>query len=89
MFIPLGVEKVRIVPGFEKTNTRDLYYMPYTHSLPSALARALVAGITYFLVTRSQLGSVLVGLAVFSHWPWRALLCLVAWHSTWLTRGRS
>jgi hypothetical protein len=69
VFVLLGVEKVRIVPGFTRTNALDLYYMPYTHSLPGALAWGLVAGIAYLLVTRSQRGSLLVGLAVFSHWP--------------------
>ena len=38
MFVLLGIEKVRIVPGFTKTNALDLYYMPYTHSLPGAVA---------------------------------------------------
>ena len=33
----LGVEKVRIVPGYTATNPLDLYYMPYTHSLVAAL----------------------------------------------------
>jgi hypothetical protein len=69
IFVLLGVEKVRIVPGFTKTNALDLYYMPYTHSLPAALAWGLVAAIAYLLATRSQRGSLLVGLAVFSHWP--------------------
>ena len=35
--VMLGVEKVRIVPGFTATNPMDLYYMPYTHSLVAAL----------------------------------------------------
>lgn len=69
IFVFVGIEKVRIVPGFTRTNALDLYYMPYTHSLPGALAWALVAAIGYLLVTRSRRGSVLIGLAVFSHWP--------------------
>ena len=40
IFIFLGVERVRIVPGFTETNALDLHYMPYTHSLPGALAWA-------------------------------------------------
>ena len=39
IFVLLGVEKVRIVPGITATNPLDLYYMPYTHSL---IGRALV-----------------------------------------------
>ena len=69
VFVLLGVESVRIVPGFTKTNALDLYYMPYTHSLPGALAWALLAGVAYSLVSRSKRGGRLVGLAVFSHWP--------------------
>lgn len=69
VFVLLGVEKVRIVPGFTKTNALDLYYMPYTHSLPGALGWALAAGVAYLLLTRSKRGALLVGAAVFSHWP--------------------
>ena len=42
IFVLLGIEKVRIVPGITKTNPLDLYYMPYTHSLPAALGRLCV-----------------------------------------------
>jgi len=69
VFVLLGIEKVRIVPGFTKTNALDLYYMPYTHSLPGALAWAIAAGAGYLLLTRSRRGALLVGAAVFSHWP--------------------
>lgn len=69
IFVFLGIERVRIVPGFTKTNALDLYYMPFTHSLPGALAWALLASVGYWLISRSRRGGVLVGLAVFSHWP--------------------
>jgi hypothetical protein len=69
IFIFLGVERVRIVPGFTQTNALDLYYMPYTHSLPGALAFAAAAAIAYRLITGSGLEGVVVGAAVFSHWP--------------------
>ena len=65
----LEVERVRIVPGFTATNALDLYYMPYTHSLPGALAWAAGAALLYRLLTGSNRGSVMVGAAVFSHWP--------------------
>ena len=45
--ILLGVEKVRIVPGFTATNPLDLYYMPYTHSLVAALVWSVVGAIAY------------------------------------------
>ncbi len=66
----LGVEKVRIVPGFTATNPLDLYYMPYTHSLVAALLWSAAAAALYrFLRRPSGLrASLLVGAAVFSHW---------------------
>ena len=69
IFVLAGVERVRIVPGFTKTNPLDLYYMPYTHSLPGALVWSFLAGVGYRVFTRSKRGGLLVGVAVFSHWP--------------------
>jgi hypothetical protein len=68
--ILLGVEKVRIVPGFTATNPLDLYYMPYTHSLVAALAWSVVGVLAYQLFARpaSPRSSIIVGAAVFSHW---------------------
>jgi membrane-bound metal-dependent hydrolase YbcI (DUF457 family) len=68
--ILLGVEKVRIVPGFTATNPLDLYYMPYTHSLVAALLWAGAAAATYGLLARPSgfRPGLLVGVAVFSHW---------------------
>ena len=73
VFIFTGVEKVRIVHGFTKTNPLDLYYMPYTHSLAGALFWSAVAFALYLpFRKRSSLGAyaapLIVGAAVFSHW---------------------
>jgi membrane-bound metal-dependent hydrolase YbcI (DUF457 family) len=68
-FVLLGIEKVRIVPGFTASNPLDLYYMPYTHSLVGALLWSAVAGATYRLWRQASARSgVIVGVAVFSHW---------------------
>jgi hypothetical protein len=69
-FVPLGVEQVRIIPHFTASNALDLYYMPYTHGLLTALAWSVAAGVCYQLVARAPHGraAALVGLAVFSHW---------------------
>src|SRR5216110_1016954 len=68
-FVLLGIEKVRIVPGFTATNPLDLYYMPYTHSLVAALVWSVAAAGAYHLLRRSNpRTSVLIGLAVLSHW---------------------
>lgn len=68
--ILLGVEKVRIVPGITASNPLDLYYMPYTHGLLAAIAWSIVGGVAYTLAFRPDTArsSVIVGLAVFSHW---------------------
>jgi hypothetical protein len=65
----IGIERVRIVPGFTATNPLDLYYMPYTHSLVAALVWSAAAAGGYHLLRRANVRtSLLVGLAVFSHW---------------------
>jgi hypothetical protein len=69
-FVLLGIEKVRIVPGFTKASPLDLYYMPYTHSLVGAIVLSLVFAGAYRLFARpsSSRSSLIVGVAVFSHW---------------------
>ena len=73
IFIMTGVEKVRIVPGFTRSNDIDLYYMPYTHSLVGALGWSVIAIALYYFLRgrnypRTAVASLLVGFAVFSHW---------------------
>jgi hypothetical protein len=65
----LGIEKARIVPGFTATNPLDLYYMPYTHSLVAAIFwSAAGAGVYRVVGSATTNASLVVGLAVFSHW---------------------
>ncbi|HJR90794.1 MAG TPA: hypothetical protein VJ782_11615 [Aeromicrobium sp.] len=71
VLVLLGIEKVRIIPGFTESNPLDLYYMPYTHGLlgatvMSAIFAALVA--VAFPAARSAGGLGLLWLASFSHW---------------------
>ncbi len=70
ILVLLGVEKVRIVPGFTATNPLDLYYMPFTHSLLAALGWSAAAFLLYRGVTRgaSNRAALVVAAAVFSHW---------------------
>ena len=69
----LGVEKMRIVPGFTAYNPYDLYWMPYSHSLAGALVWSAFAAILWLLVARRGPGrrhmgaAALIGAAVFSH----------------------
>lgn len=66
----LGVEKVRIVPGFTRASALDLYYMPYTHGLIGALVLSFVFGAIALLFVRARRVAVVavVAGAVFSHW---------------------
>ena len=70
IFVLLGIEKVRIVPGITKTNPLDFYYMPYTHSLDGALVFAVAAGLVYWLLRRADgwPGATVISTAVFSQW---------------------
>ena len=70
-FVLLGIEKMRMVPGITATNSLDLYYMPYTHSLIGALVWSGLAIAIYRMASGakvSRAAALLVGFAVFSHW---------------------
>jgi hypothetical protein len=70
IFVLLGIEKVRIVPGITVTNPLDLYYMPYTHGLITASLWSVLAAAAYRAFRRQDgwLAAGIVGTAVFSHW---------------------
>jgi len=70
VLVLLGIEKMRVVPGFTEANAYELYYMPYTHSLPGALVLSLVLGVIVAAVTPGARGKVVawVAAAAFSHW---------------------
>jgi hypothetical protein len=67
-FVALGVEKVRIDPTLLGSNL-VLYQMPWTHSLPAALAWSVAAGFVVRVLMNVPLrAATFVGLVVFSHW---------------------
>src|SRR3989442_12687364 len=70
VLVPLGVEKVRIVPGVTASNPLDLSYMPYTHSLVAAIGWSAAAFLAYRLAARAAppRAAAIVGVAAFSHW---------------------
>lgn len=70
IFVLLGIEKVRIVPGITASNALDLYYMPFTHSLVGAFFWSALAFrvCQFFPGLRSWRTGLLVGASVFSHW---------------------
>ncbi len=67
-----GIEKLRIIPGFNPPNPLDLYFMPYTHSLPAALAWSGLAAILYWRFSKRSVhrlrNAMLIGIVVGSHW---------------------
>src|SRR5215831_12375099 len=70
IFVLLGIEKVRIVPGITASNALDLYYMPFTHSLVGAFFWSALAFrcCQFFRSLKGWRTGLLVGAAVFSHW---------------------
>ena len=70
IFVLLGIEKVRIVPGITASNSLDLYYMPYTHSLLGALCWSAAAYVACQLRAglRGARTGLILAAAVFSHW---------------------
>ena len=64
------IEKLRIVPGFTEANSLDLYYMPYTHSLPGSIVLSLLFGAIVALFTSGNRAAtiLLVAAVSFSHW---------------------
>jgi hypothetical protein len=70
LLVLLGIEKVKIVPGFMQGSSLDLYFMPYTHGLFGALALSVVFGaiVASCLRVRRRAVFFIVAAAVFSHW---------------------
>ena len=68
LFILLGLEHARIVPGFTPANALELYDYPWSHSLALDVAWSLLAGGLWWLWRRDRRGALAIGLAVFSHW---------------------
>jgi hypothetical protein len=70
IFVLLGIEKVRIVPGITASNALDLYYMPYTHSLLGVLCWSALAYVVCQMAPglRGVRTGLILAAAVFSHW---------------------
>lgn len=67
LFVLLGVEKMRIVPGFAQVNAYDLYDIPLTHSLVGALAWSVLAALAIFALRKRGVEAWALGAVVFSH----------------------
>lgn len=68
LFLMLGVESMRLVPGISAMNPLDLYHMPYTHSLLASACWAAGFGVLVYVVTRNRASAFIAALVVVSHW---------------------
>lgn len=70
IFILTGVEHARVERGVMAASDLVLYDMPYTHSLPGALAWSLLGLIVYRMLDRKAGwgAAFVIGALVFSHW---------------------
>lgn len=75
IFLLLGWEHVRIVPGLMKLSALDLYDYPISHSLAGALVWSFLFATAYQVFGRGETtfrtrrrSAILLGLGVFSHW---------------------
>jgi membrane-bound metal-dependent hydrolase YbcI (DUF457 family) len=64
----LGLEHVRIVPGLMAASPFDFVDYPITHSLLAAVGWALLVAAVSYAVRRDRKASVILGVAVLSHW---------------------
>jgi len=68
----LGVEKLRVIPDFTRSNGLDLYFMPYTHSLSSAVLWSIGAALLFWAcmprIAQRTRCAVAIGVTVAAHW---------------------
>jgi hypothetical protein len=74
IFVLLGWEHARIVPGYTAVTPLEFLDYPISHSLVAALVWGIVAAAAYYSwptrdTARHWQAAVMVGLAVFSHYP--------------------
>jgi len=74
IFLLLGWERARIVPGHTAITPLEFLHYPISHSLVGTLAWSFVAAALYYSwptrdTSRHWQAAAMVGLAVFSHYP--------------------
>jgi hypothetical protein len=68
IFLMIGIERVRIVPGPNPFTTLDFTWYPWSHSLVMSIVWGVLAAAIYRASTRDRRGATIVGLLVVSHW---------------------
>lgn len=64
----MGVERLRIRPGYTAVSPFDLYHMPYTHSLLGCAVLSLIFGAYVYFVKRALRPAVIACCVAQSHW---------------------
>lgn len=67
ILVPLGIEQMALVPGARGPLAMDLTYMPWTHSLATAIV-LLVSSTVGGRAAGHAVGGWIVGVALASHW---------------------
>lgn len=73
LFLLLGIEQVRIVPGITAASPLDFVSYPFSHSLVADLVWATLIGGFYAWRTRDRQGAGWIAALVLSHWVIDAL----------------
>jgi hypothetical protein len=68
LFLLLGLETVRIVPGFTAATPIEFTNYPITHSLVGVLVWAVLFSLVYMALRRYRRGAWVLGILVVSHW---------------------
>jgi hypothetical protein len=68
VFLLLGIEQVRIVPGITACCPFDFVYYPWSHSLLMAVVWSVVFAVGHYLFRRDKATAKMLGAVVFSHW---------------------
>jgi membrane-bound metal-dependent hydrolase YbcI (DUF457 family) len=68
IFLLLGWESVRIVPGDTPFLRLEFLHYPISHSLLTSIGWGLLCALAYWTLTRYRTGAIVVGVGVVSHW---------------------
>jgi membrane-bound metal-dependent hydrolase YbcI (DUF457 family) len=63
-----GIERVNIITDGTRSPPLEFVHYPFSHSLLAVMVWAALVAASYFVVRRSRIGALVLGLAVVSHW---------------------
>jgi hypothetical protein len=68
VFLLLGIERVRVVPGDTAFTPLEFTWYPWSHSLAMSVVWGALAALLYLAARRDRRGAFVVGVLVVSHW---------------------